>query len=143
MRVEGVVAALLISCVAAMAEDTKPINFSGDWWNNRCGLATLIEQGSVLSGVYMPSSGVEAGQKLPLTGFRSGTDLISFVVNFGSNGPITAWAGQHTVEEGTEKIITEWYMTVDVPDEKESTELYRSIWAGSDVFVRDKPSRCK
>ena len=21
---------------AAMAEDTKPINFSGDWWNNRC-----------------------------------------------------------------------------------------------------------
>ena len=142
MRVEGVVAALLISCVAAMAEDTKPINFSGDWWNNRCGLATLVEQGSVLSGVYIPSSGLEVGQKLPLTGFRSGTDLISFVVNFGSNGPITAWAGQHTVEEGTEKIITEWYMTVDVPDEKESTELYRSIWAGSDVFVRDKPSRC-
>ena len=106
MRVEGVVAALLISCVAAMAEDTKPINFSGDWWNNRCGLATLVEQGSVLSGVYIPSSGLEAGQKLPLTGFRSGTDLISFVVNFGSNGPITAWAGQHTVEEGTEKIIT-------------------------------------
>ena len=143
VRVEGVVAALLISCVAAMAEDTKPINFSGDWWNNRCGLATLVEQGSVLSGVYIPSSGLEAGQKLPLTGFRSGTDLISFVVNFGSNGPITAWAGQHTVEEGTEKIVTEWYMTVDVPDEKESTELYRSIWAGSDVFVRDKPSRCK
>lgn len=143
MRVEGVVAALFISCLAAMAEDTKPINFSGDWWNNRCGLATLVEQGSVLSGVYIPSSGLEAGQKLPLTGFRSGTDLISFVVNFGSNGPITAWAGQHTVEEGTEKIITEWYMTVDVPDEKESTELYRSIWAGSDVFVHAKPSRCK
>ena len=143
MRVEGVVAALLISCVAAMADDTKPINFSGDWWNNRCGLATLVEQGSVLSGVYIPSSGLEAGQKLPLTGFRSGTDLISFVVNFGSNGPITAWAGQHTVEEGTEKIITEWYMKVDVPDEKESTELYRSMWAGSDVFVRAKPSRCK
>jgi hypothetical protein len=143
VRVEGVVTALLISCAAAMAEDTKPINFSGDWWNNRCGLVTLVEQGSVLSGVYIPSSGLETGQKLPLTGFRSGTDLISFVVNFGSNGPITAWAGQHTVEEGTEKIITEWYMTVDVPDEKESTELYRSIWAGSDVFVRDKPSRCK
>ena len=86
MRVEGVVAALLISCVAAMAEDTKPINFSGDWWSNRCGLATLVEQGSVLSGVYIPSSGLETGQKLPLTGFRSGTDLISFVVNFGSNG---------------------------------------------------------
>ena len=68
--------------------------------------------------------------------------MISFVVNFGSNGPITAWAGQHTVEEGTEKIITEWYMKVDVPDEKESTELYRSMWAGSDVFVRAKPSRC-
>ena len=143
MRVEGVVAALFISCVAAMAENTKPINFSGDWWNNRCGVATLVEQGSVLSGVYIPSSGLEAGQKLPLTGFRSGTDLISFVVNFGSDGPITAWAGQHTVEEGTEKIITEWYMTVDVPDEKERTELYRSIWAGSDVFVRAKPSRCK
>jgi hypothetical protein len=65
--VEGVVAALLISCVTAMAEDTKPINFSGDWWNNRCGLATLVEQGSVLSGVFIPSSGLEAGQKLSRT----------------------------------------------------------------------------
>ena len=46
MRVEGAVAALFISCVVALAEDTKPIDFSGDWWSNRCGLATLVEQGS-------------------------------------------------------------------------------------------------
>ncbi|MGB8893201.1 MAG: avidin/streptavidin family protein [Pseudolabrys sp.] len=143
MRVGGVVAALFISCVGALAEDTKPINFSGEWWNNRCGLATLVEQGSLLSGVYIPSSGLEAGRKLPLTGFRSGSDLISFVVNFGSNGPITAWVGQHTVERGTEEIITQWYMTIDVPDEKEDTDLYKSILAGADVFVRAKPSRCK
>ena len=70
MRVGGVVAALFISCVVALAEDAKPINFSGEWWNNRCGLATLVEQGSLLSGVYIPSSGLEAGRKLPLTGFR-------------------------------------------------------------------------
>jgi Avidin family len=143
MRVEGAVGALFISCAVALAENTKPIDFSGDWWNYRCGLAILVEQGSHLSGVYIPSSGLEAGRKLPLTGFRSGIDLISFVVNFGSNGPITAWAGQHTVEGGTEKIITQWYMTVDVPDEEEDRQLYKSIWAGADVFVRAKPRHCK
>jgi hypothetical protein len=142
MRVECAVAALFIGCAAALAEDTKPIDFSGDWWNNRCGHAILVEKGSLLSGRYIPSSGLEAGQKLPLTGFRSGVDLISFVVNFGSNGPITAWAGQHTVEEGIEKIITQWHMTIDVPDEGESKELYKSIWTGSDFFVRAKPGRC-
>ena len=45
-----------------------------------------VEQGSLLSGLFV---GLEAGRKLPLTGFRSGLDLMSFVVNFGSNGPIT------------------------------------------------------
>jgi hypothetical protein len=143
MRIGGAVAALFMSCAAALGEDTRPINFSGDWWNNRCGQAILVQQENLLSGQYIPSSGLEAGQKLPLTGFRSGTDLISFVVNFGSNGPIAAWAGQHTVEEGIEKIVTQWLMTVDVPDEEETRELYRSIWSGADVFVRAKPARCK
>jgi hypothetical protein len=143
MRIGGAVAALFISCVVALAENTKLIDFSGDWWSQRCGLATLVEQGSLLSGVYIPSSGLEAGRKLPLTGFRSGTDLISFVVNFGSNGPITAWTGQHTVERGTGEIITQWHMTTDIPDEEEDRELYTSIWAGADVFVRAKPRHCK
>ena len=142
MRVEGAVAALCISCAVALAEDTRPMDFSGDWWSNRCALATLVEQGSLLSGVYIPSFGLEAGRKLPLTGFRSGLDLISFVVNFGSNGPITAWAGQHAVEGKTEKIITQWHMTIDVPDEDEAT-VYKSITTGADVFVRDKPRHCK
>ena len=74
-----------------------------------------VEQGSLLSGLFV---GLEAGRKLPLTGFRSGLDLMSFVVNFGSNGPHHfAWAGQHAVERVTEKIITQWHMTIDVPDE--------------------------
>jgi hypothetical protein len=103
MRVEGAVAALFISCAVALAEDTKPIDFSGDWWSYRCGLAVLVEQESLLTGLYIPSSGSEAGRKLPLIGYRSGIDLISFVVNFGRNGPITAWAGQHTFEGGAEK----------------------------------------
>jgi hypothetical protein len=85
---------------------------------------------------------LEAGQRFSLTGFRSGIDLISFIVSFGSNGPITAWAGQHTVEGGSEKIITKWHMTVDVPDEEEEKELYKSIWTGADVFVRAKPRHC-
>ena len=143
MRVKASVIILFIGCAAALAEDTKPINFSGDWWNGRCGHATFVEQGSFLGGQYIPSSGSEAGQKLPLTGFRSGIDLISFVVNFGSNGPITAWTGQHTVEEGIEKIITQWHMTIDVPDEEEMMELYKSIWTGTDVFIRTKPKHCK
>ena len=45
MRVEGAVAALFISCVVALADDTKPIDFSGDWWNNRCVLRPLSNKG--------------------------------------------------------------------------------------------------
>ena len=143
MRVEGAVAAIFISCAVALADDTKPIDFSGDWWNNRCGLATLVEQGSLIErGIY---SIVRIGDRPEASPNRIpfGNRLISFVVNFGSNGPITAWVGQHTVERGTEEIITHWYMTIDVPDEKEDAELYKSILAGADVFVRAKPSRCK
>ena len=142
MRADAAAAVLFLSCAVALAEDTKLIDFSGDWWNYRCGHVILVEQGNLLSGLYIPSSGLETGQRLSVTGFRSGIDLISFVVNFGSNGPITAWAGQHTVEEGIEKIITKWHMTVDVPDEEEEKELYKSIWAGADVFVRAKPRHC-
>ena len=142
MRADAAAVVLFLSCSAALGEDKKPIDFSVDWWNYRCGHAILVEQGSILNGLYIPSSGSERSQKLSLTGFRSGIDLISFIVSFGSNGPITAWAGQLTVEEGIEKIITKWHMTVDVPDEEEEKELYKSIWAGTDVFVRAKPKHC-
>jgi hypothetical protein len=33
-------------------------------------------------------------------------------------------------------------MTIEVPDEDEAT-VYKSITAGADVFVRDKPRHCK
>ena len=143
MRVNASVVALFFSCTATLAEDPKPIDFGGDWWSNRCGHAIFFEKGSVLEGKYIPPSGPEVGQNLPMTGFRSGIDLISFVVNFGRNGPITAWTGQHIVEEGIQKIVTHWHMTIDIPDEEEATELYKSIWTGSDIFIRTKPGHCK
>jgi hypothetical protein len=138
----SVIAVLFMNCSATLAGDT-PVDFSGYWWSNRCGQVILVEQGNRLEGQYIPSSGPQSGQRLPLTGFRSGGDLISFVVNFGINGPITAWAGQHIVQENIENIVTQWHMTIDVPDEEEEADLYKSIWTGADIFVRSKPGHCK
>ena len=127
MRVEGAVAALFISCVVALADDTKPIDFSGDWWNSRCGLATLVEQGSLLSGVYMPSSGLEVGRKLPLTGFRSGIDFVWFASSqqYGPHHGV-GWSAYRRKDR---RDITHWLQLMSLT--KEDAELYKSILAGA------------
>jgi hypothetical protein len=137
------IAAAVVNSATALAEPPKPVDFGGEWWSIRCARIVLSETGSRLTGHYVPSGGKSAGQQLELTGFRSGIDLLGFAVNFGPDGPIATWAGQHTIEGGIEKIIAQWHMATDVPDEDEERELYRSIWAGADSFVCNRPNHCR
>lgn len=102
----------------------------------------LVVTGEQLSGTYTSAVGANAGTPYPLSGFRAGIDLIAFAVDFGPTGSLATWAGQHTVERGSEKIATMWQLTVNVADDKEEADLWRSIWTGADNFSRNKPAHC-
>jgi hypothetical protein len=52
---------------------------------------------------------------------------------------ITAWVGQMISEAGVDVIPTLWHLTTDVRDEENPAELWHSIQAGSDRFVRVSP----
>lgn len=97
--------------------------------------------GEQISGNYISAVGAQAGTPFALIGHQV-EDLIAFSVNFGSTGALTAFAGQHTVERGTEKIITMWHLAANVADDKEAERLFAAVWAGSDTFVRNKPGHC-
>ena len=119
-----------------------PIDFSGSWWNDRCSKMDLTVTGEQLGGTYASAVGTGGGTPFPLVGYRSGIDLLAFTVNFGPVGSLASWAGQHTVERGTEKIITMWHVTANVADADENAKLWGSILTGSDTFYRTKPGHC-
>jgi hypothetical protein len=139
----AVAVSLLVSSLFVCTADAQvPVDFAGTWWNERCSKMDLTVTGDQLTGQYTSAVGKNAGQPYALTGYRAGVDLIAFAVNFGPTGSLAAWAGQHTVERGTEKIVTQWNLAVNVPDDKEDDQLWGAVWTGSDRFERSKPSQC-
>ena len=49
---------------------------------------------------------------------------------------VVTWIGQHTVENGIEKIKTHWLHTTNIPDAKEEKWLWYSNRIGSDDFIK-------
>jgi hypothetical protein len=94
------------------------VNFSGKWHNQHCSEMELtIGPNGSLTGIY--STGVGAptpAEHFPLVGFVA-DDQISFTVNFGSYGSLTAWVGQLTADAaGNEFLETFWHLTENVAD---------------------------
>ena len=112
-----------------------PPEFGGRWVNQLSSTMQLTVAGTRVSGTYQ--SAVSGGQG-PITGdllgFING-DLIAFVVHW-PTAAITAWVGQHVVEDGQEAIQTLWQMTTNVPDPNEPSGLWQSVLAGADRFRR-------
>jgi hypothetical protein len=120
-----------------MAED-----FAGSWFNQHSSEMKLkVSANGVLSGTYRTGVGSpNQKEEFPLTGFVTG-DQISFVVNFGKYGSMTAWVGQHFFdqESKTGTIYTFWHLSQDVPDPQEKDKLWASVLTGSDRFSRTQP----
>lgn len=137
MRIFAV--ALLALCALSSARADTPADFSGTWWSERCSKVDIkVGAGGLLSGSFT-SPGVAT--LFPLTGFRTGTDLIAFSVNFGTSS-IASWTGQHTLIAGAETIMTMWHLAQDVPDDQELLRLWASNLTGYDNFRRGKPAYC-
>ncbi|MFK8018678.1 MAG: avidin/streptavidin family protein [Pseudomonadales bacterium] len=101
---------------APSCEDVK-----GAWVNQIGSLLTISKVTSEgrLSGTYRSSSGTD-GESFPLIGWtnhapaKQNTDnarVVSFSVNWGSNGSVTSWSGVCAVKKGTPTISTLWHLT--------------------------------
>jgi hypothetical protein len=144
MRCSIVIPSFLFCLAAFGAEASEPVDFSGEWWNTHCAQISLSPTGNRLSGRYRPKNTATNGQSFKLTGYRTGVDLIAFIVSLGPDGPLIAWTGQHMIQNGDETIIMKWHMTVDVPEEEETEDtLLASVSAGMDSFKRSKPKFCR
>jgi len=116
------------------------VNFSGHWKNElkKNGLHSTMDlqiAGDNVTGTY--TSVVSAnGQTIsgPITGFVSGR-TISFVVNW-PNASITAWVGHMVTEDGDDTIETLWHLATNTPNPADPNELWESVLAGADRFVR-------
>ena len=131
---EGIIAA---SFMANRSDASPKVDFSGLWKNQRgSSIEVDVDAGGRVSGTFRTAVGVPYPQEaFPLCGFVQG-DLIAFSVSFGQHESVTAWAGQHTIIDGRERIETLWHLARNVPDEDESRSLWAAILAGADVFER-------
>lgn len=112
------------------------IDFSGVWTNRLGSEMELTVSDGKITGVYRTAVGEPSPtEEFELCGFVSG-DLITFTVNFGKYDSLTAWAGQHTLENAAETIHTLWHLTKNIPDEDEPKFLWAGILTGTNTFVR-------
>lgn len=123
-----------------MAVEPAPppsVMFEGKWKNNLDSEMELTVQGNHISGIYRTNVGSPSPtEEFDLKGFATG-DLITFTVNFGKYGSLTAWAGQHTEESpGSYVINTLWHLAKNVPDADEPDDLWSAVLAGANQFSR-------
>ncbi len=113
------------------------VNFVGTWKNDRGSTMTITSsEKGIIRGYYHTAVGKpKSGEGFSLIGMVAG-DQITFNVDYSAYGSLTTWAGQHTIEDGKEKIITMWYLTQNVKDADEPKKLWRGILSGSSVFHR-------
>lgn len=137
----GSFALIFLTAPSVVAQDPRP-DLSGEWWNERCSHMDLTISGENVSGNYWTGVGSGIGDAFDLVGFNSG-DMLAFSVNFGTEGSLTSWSGQHTVVRGVEMIPTLWHLAANLsPDAGEEETLWRSIWSGANTYVRNKPAHC-
>jgi hypothetical protein len=113
------------------------VDFSGHWKNQRGSSIELnVDDRGRVSGTFRTAVGVPSPtETFPLCGVAQG-DLIAFTVGFGVHESVTAWAGQHTLVGGRERIETLWHLARNIADEEEDRALWAAILAGADRFER-------
>lgn len=113
------------------------VDFSGKWHNQHGSemYLTVSDSRSVTGSFHTAVGAPTPVEEFPLTGFVC-SDLISRTVDFGTYQSLTAWTGQHTVENGVEKVETLWHLAVRIEDAAEKPWLWSEIRTGADTFVR-------
>jgi hypothetical protein len=134
MKENGGIAASFLS--GPSRADAK-VDFSGQWKNQRgSSLELAVDDRGRVSGTFRTAVGTPfPSETFALCGVVAG-DLIAFSVGFGAHESVTAWAGQHTIAGGRERIETLWHLARNIPDQAEERSLWGAILAGADTFER-------
>lgn len=112
-------------------------------WHNQHGSEMVLETApnGTVQGIFRSGTGLaKLDDECRLSGFVAG-DLVTFSVDFGKFGSLTAWTGHVIQERGNDLIHAVWHMTIATPTPASSNE-WKGVWTGSDVFQRGPaPSR--
>ena len=113
------------------------VDFAGVWRNELGSEMELQLNGNAVSGIYRTNVGSpKPTEEFSLVGLATG-DLITFTVNFGKYGSLTAWAGQHTEHEaGVYEIRTLWHLAKNIENADEPEDLWSAVLAGANTFKR-------
>jgi len=120
-------------------EVPKPtIAFQGTWKNELGSKMELKVSNGAVTGLYHTAVGAPGNTESFLLVGRVNGDLISFLVDWGKYGSITAWVGQHTADAGgtNERIQTLWQLVKNVAEGSEENSLWGAFLTGSDTFTR-------
>ena len=111
------------------------VDFEGLWKNGLQSEMELSVNGNKVTGKYRANVGApQPTEEFDLVGWAT-EDLITFTVNFGKYGSLTAWVGQHTeVRPGEYEIRTLWHLAKDIPDADEHENLWAAVLAGANTF---------
>lgn len=119
-------------------EDKPSIAFGGKWKNQLGSIMDIKITGNKVTGKYDTAVGAPGNiETFDLIGVVNG-DLISFVVDWGVYGSITAWVGEHTADAGggNERIVTMWHLVKNISEDDEKSSLWGAFLVGSDIFNR-------
>lgn len=128
---------LLKKNLTLVSPPTPTVDFTGEWENQlKSKMQIEVLTNGHIKGNYVTAVGDPSNmEEFEVTGVATG-DLISFIVNFGKYGSITSWTGQHTIEDGKEKIATLWHLAKNFKDEEEEAKIWSATWTGADNFHR-------
>lgn len=113
------------------------VNVAGTWHNQHGSeMHLVVEENGETFGTFKTGVGAhKQNEEFNLAGFIS-QNLIGFTVNFGKYCSMTSWTGQHTVEDGVEKIYTMWHLARAMPETENPQGLWTGVLSGADVFYR-------
>jgi hypothetical protein len=113
------------------------VNFNGKWRNElKSEMELNVDATGSVTGTYKTGVGsADPEEQFDLVGFASG-DMLSFTVNFGKRGSLTSWVGQHTMEDGKERIKTMWLLARNERDEDEPDNLWGAVLTGANTFFK-------
>jgi len=129
--------AIEASFLASRSGASPKVDFSGHWRNQRgSSIELTVDDRGRVGGSFRTAVGVPSpNESFPLCGFAEG-DLIAFSVSFGVYESVTAWAGQHTIVGGRERIETLWHLARNIADQDEDRALWSAVLTGADTFER-------
>ncbi|KTF39451.1 avidin/streptavidin family protein [Xanthomonas translucens] len=141
MRRYAACVALLAGCVSLAQAAPTCSNPVGDWGNQLGSTLriTAVQPSGQLSGTYTSPSGT-TGSAYPLIGWftnpvagstaSSNLPAITFSVQWGSYGSMTAWVGTCDPSSGVPTITTVWHLA-----RTSSQYSWDHLLTNSDVFV--------